>query len=120
MCFVTDDEIAVVTDNCVGLWRWESGTEPDSIINAQVLRKNSSPDSTQRNKKAVRTSTVERSVTMHNIESQEFGCLTCASYTCATLSQDRQFIIVGASNCSISVWNVEEGTLVKEYQNHNG
>jgi WD40 repeat protein len=74
----------------------------------------------KRNEEPIRISKVEKSVMMDNIESQEFGCCTCVSYTCATLSQDCQFIIVGASDCSISVWNVEKGTLVKEYRNHNG
>ncbi|KDR23382.1 Apoptotic protease-activating factor 1 [Zootermopsis nevadensis] len=57
---------------------------------------------------------------MDNIKYQEFGHSTCTSYTCAAMSQDLQFIIVGASDCSISIWSVEEGTLVKDYQNHNG
>jgi WD40 repeat protein len=120
VCFASGNEVVVVTDNSVGRWKWESGSVPDAVINAQVLCKNSSPDLTQRNEKAIRTSTVERSVTMDNIKFEEFGHSTCAGYTCATLSQDGQFIIVGASNCTISIWNIEKGRLVKEYQNHNG
>jgi WD40 repeat protein len=119
VCFVTGNKVAVVTDKSVGLWSWESGVRSHSI-SAQVLLKGNLTDLTQRNKKTIRMSPAEQSLTMHNIKYQELGCSTCASYTCATLSNDCQYIIVGSSNFSISVWDVELCSLVKEYQNHNG
>lgn len=118
--FVTDNEIAVVTDNSVCLWRWETGDKPCSSINAQDLLKEKSQNVNQSNKKAVNTSTVETSVVMQNIVCQELDDSTYAGYTCATLSEDNQYIIVGASDSCIRVWDIEQHRLVKEYLNHNG
>lgn len=118
--FVTDNEIAVVTDNSVCLWRWETGDKPCLSSNAQDLLKERSQNVTQSNKKAMNTSTVEPSVVMQNIVSQELDHSTYAGYTCATLSQDHQYIIVGASDSCIRVWDIEECRLVKEYLSHNG
>jgi WD40 repeat protein len=118
--FVADNEIAVVTDNSVCLWRWETGDKPCSSVNAQDLLKQRSHNVTQSNKKAVNTYTLEPSVVMQNIVSQELDHSTYSHYTCATLSQDHQYIIVGASDSCIRVWDIEERRLVKEYLSHNG
>lgn len=109
-----------MTDNSVELWKWEIGVQPCSIVNAHVLREESSPDLTQNNKKAVKTSAVEHSRIMRDITSEVFEHSSYAKYTCATLSQDCQYVIVGASDLSISVWDVEKGKVLKKYQNHSG
>jgi WD40 repeat protein len=120
MCvFFTDNEIAVVTDNSVCLWKWETGDNQYSINNAQDLLKKGPHNVTQRNENAVNTSAVEPSV-MQNIVSHEIDHSTYANYTCATLSEDHQYIIVGDSESCIRVWDIEERRLVKEYLNHNG
>jgi WD40 repeat protein len=119
VCFVTDNEIAVVTDKSVCLWRWETGDKPCSIINAQDVLKKGPHNVTQSNEKAVNTSAVEPYV-MQNVVPHEIDHSTYGSYTCATLSQDHQYIIVGDSESCIRVWDVEECRLVKEYLNHNG
>ena len=73
----------------------------------------------QNNNKAVKTSAVEQSRIMRDITREVFEHSSYARFTCATVSQDCQYVIVGASD-SISVWDVEEGKVVKKYQNHNG
>lgn len=118
--FVADNEIAVVTDNSVCLWRWETGDKPCSSVNAQDLLKERSHNVIHSNKKAVNTSTLELSVVMQNIVSEELDQSTYSGYTCATLSQDHLYIIVGASDSCIRVWDIEERRLVKEYLSHNG
>jgi WD40 repeat protein len=115
VCFVTDCKIVVVTDNSVELWEWESGVQLCSIIDTHVVREQSLPDLTQNNNKAV-----ENSLVMRDIKGKVFEPSTCARYTCATLSQDCQYVIVGASDISIRVWDVEEGKLLKKIQNQNG
>jgi WD40 repeat protein len=120
VCFVTDSKIVVVTDTSVELWKWEIGVQPCSIINTHVSLEESSPDLSQNNSKAVRTSAVEQSLIVCDITCKVFEPSTCARYMCATVSQDCQYVIVGASDVSIRVWDVEEGKLVKKYQNHNG
>lgn len=120
VCFVTENKVVVVTDNSVELWKWEIGVQPCSIVNAHVLNEESSPDLTQNNNKAVKTSAVEQSRIMHDITCEIFEHSSYAKYTCATMSEDCQYVIVGASDVSITVWDVEEGKVVKKYQNHNG
>jgi WD40 repeat protein len=110
----------VVTDNSVELWKWEIGVQPCSIVNAHLLREESSPDLTQNNNKAVKTSAVEQSRIMRNITREMLEQSSYARYTCATVSPDSQYVIVGASDVSIRVWDVEEGKVVKKYQTHNG
>jgi WD40 repeat protein len=110
----------VVTDNSVELWKWEIGVQPCSIVNAHILHEKSSPDLTQNNNKAVKTSAVEQSCIMRDITCEIFERSSYARYTCATVSLDCQYVSVGASDVSIRVWNVEDGKVVKEYQNHNG
>jgi WD40 repeat protein len=120
VCFVTESKIVVVTDTSVELWKWETGVQPCSIINTQVLREGSLTDLTKNDNEAVKTYAVEQSVIMRDITCKVFEPSTCAVYTCATVSQDSQHVIVGVSDLSIRVWDVEEGKLVKKYQNHNG
>jgi WD40 repeat protein len=118
--FVTDSEVAVVTDNSVCLWRWETGDNSCSTNNAQDLLKNGPHSMATGTKKAVNTSATEPSVVMQNIQSDEIHRSTYASHTCATLSQDHQYIVVADSESCIRVWDIEECRLVKEYLNHNG
>ena len=110
----------MVTDNSVELWKWEIGVQPRSIVNAHVLNEESSPALTQNNNKAVKTSVVEQSRIMRDITCEVFECSSYAIYTCATVSEDCQYVIVGASDVSIRVWDVEQGKEVKKYQTHNG
>jgi len=110
----------VVTDNSVELWKWEIGVQPRSIVNAHVLLEESSPDLTQNNNKAVKPSAVKQSRIMRDVTRKVFEHSSYAKYTCATVSQDCQYVIVGASDVSIRIWDVEEGRVVKKYQNHNG
>ena len=110
----------MVTDNSVELWKWEIGVQPCSIVNAHVLCEESSTDLTHNNNKAVKTSAVEQSRIMRDITCEIFEQSSCAKYTCATVSPDSQYVVVGASDVSIKVWDVEEGKVVKKYQNHNG
>jgi WD40 repeat protein len=109
----------VVTDNSVELLKWEIEVQPRSVVNAHVIPEEISPDVTQKNK-AVKTSVVEQSLIMRDVSREVFEHSSYATYTCATLSQDCQYIIVGASDVSIRVWDVEKGKVVKKYQNHNG
>jgi WD40 repeat protein len=109
-----------VTDNSVELWKWEIGVQPCSIVNAHVLSEESSPDLTKNNNKAVKMSAVEQSRIMCNVTCDIIEHSSYARYTCATVSGDCQYIIVGASDFSIIVWDVEKGKVVKKYQNHNG
>jgi WD40 repeat protein len=110
----------VVTDTSVELWKWEIEVQPCSVVNAHVVLEEISPDVTQNNNKAVKTSVVEQSRIMRDLTRKVFEHSSYARYTCATLSHDCQYIIVGASDVSIRVWDVEEGKVVKKYQNHNG
>jgi WD40 repeat protein len=110
----------VVTDNSVELWKWEIEVQPCSIVNTHVLHEENLPDLTQNNNEAVKTSAVEQSRVMRDITCDVFEGSSYARYTCATVSQDCQYVIVGASDFSITVWDVEEGKVVKKYQNHNG
>ena len=110
----------MVTDSSVELWKWEIGVQPCSVVNAHILCEESSPDLTQNNNKAVKTSAVEQSRIMRDITRNVFEHSSYARFTCATVSQDCRYVIAGASDVSIRVWDVEEGKVVKEYQNHNG
>jgi WD40 repeat protein len=110
----------VVTENSVELWKWEIEVQPCSVVNAHVVLEEISPDLTQNNNKAVKTSAVEQSCIIRDVTRKVFEHSSYARYTCATVSQDCQYIIVGASDVSIRVWDVEEGTVVKKYQNHHG
>lgn len=117
---IAESKVVVVTDNSVELWKWEIGVQPCSIVNAHVLSEESSPDLTQNNNKALKTSAVEQSRIMCNITCDIIEHSSYARYTCATVSVDCQYVIVGASDFSITVWDVEKGKVVKKYQNHNG
>jgi WD40 repeat protein len=106
----------VVTDNSVELFKWEIGVQPCSILNAHVLHEESSPVLTQNNNKTIKPRAEKQSRFMRGV----FEHSSYAKYTCATVSQDCQYVIVGASDVSIRVWDVEQGRVVKKYQNHNG
>lgn len=105
----------MVTDNSVEMWKWEIEVWPCSVVNAHDSHEERVPDLTHNNNK-----TVEQSYVMHDITREVFESSACARYTCATVSPDCKYVIVGASDVSIRVWDVEEGKLVKKYQNHNG
>lgn len=110
----------MVTDYSIELREWEIGVQPCSVVNAHDLHEESSPDLAQNDNKAVKTSAVEQSRIMRDVTCKEFEHSSYAKYTCATVSQDCRYVIVGASDVSIRVWDVEEGILVKKYQTHNG
>jgi len=109
-----------VTDNSVELWKWETGVQPCSIVNAHAINEGSSRDLTQNNNEAVKSSAVEQSRIMRDVTYDIFEHSSYARYTCATVSVDCQYVIVGASDVSITVWDVEKGKVVKKYQNHSG
>ncbi|XP_069696583.1 apoptotic protease-activating factor 1-like isoform X2 [Periplaneta americana] len=113
-------EIAVVTDKSISICTWDEEDNEFSTLNAEVLIEELSLSPDLKNKKQVRTFSTRSSAVIKNFKCEEFGQCSCANYTCAILSQDDQYIIVGASNFSISVWDVDEHTLVKEYQDHTG
>jgi hypothetical protein len=105
----------VVTDNSVEMWKWEIGVQPCSVVNAHDLHEERLPDLTHNSNKAV-----EQSHVMHDITREVFESSACAIFTCATVSQDCKYVIVGASDVSIRVWDIDEGKLVKKYRNQNG
>ena len=111
------DEIAVVTDNFISIWSWDSDTTADTLPSAQMLIRKNSPDRIRLLNGASKKDT---SSLMANIKCNKLVNSDNASYICATLSQDERYIIVGASDYSIRLWDVEEHKLVKQYKDHTG
>ncbi|PSN50314.1 hypothetical protein C0J52_10118 [Blattella germanica] len=114
---VAVDEIAVVTDYSLTIWTWEPETNEDSHISAKLLIGKNSTDLNGMQNGAHASSATP--YVIQNVKSLELSRLSRSTYTCATLSHDEQYIIIGSSDFKISVWDVDEHRLVKEFQDHN-
>ncbi|KAJ9583731.1 hypothetical protein L9F63_021930, partial [Diploptera punctata] len=113
---VSGYEIAVVTNNSISIYSWECDTTTDVVPSAQLLiGKNSADRHTKMNGAGKDTS-----IRMFDVNCKQLELLNDAHYTCAALSQDGRFIIVGVSNLTIRLFDVDEYKQVATYHGHAG